>query len=520
MQPNGTSRWWALAGLSLAILAASLDVTVLTLALPTLAGAFKASEAQLQWFVTAYTLALVAAMLPAGLMGDRWGRRRVALGALILFAAGSLGCALAPSGDAFLVARIVIGAAGAALTVMALSIITVLFEPAERPRAIGVWSAANFVALPIGPILGGWILAHAWWGWIFLLNVPVAIVAVAALIAFVPESRAPVAPSVDGVGILLSSAGLVAFMDGLIRAGDAGWSDPLAIGTTLAGLLMLLVFGLWERRLGARPGGAPLVDLGLFRARGFSAGVVLTAFGGLVLFGILFALPQYLQAVRGLDAEGTGLRLLPLIAGLVAGALPADRFAARIGPRRAVAVGFAVMAGAAAVGATTTVASGDALTAAWTLVAGFGAGICFATAAASALVALSAERSGVGAALLQAVTKLGPALGATLLGSVLNGTYRASLDLHGVPVGEVGAVEQSVFGGLATAQRLGHSELLASVRAAFVAGMDAALVAAAVIAVIGLGLALAFLAGRTVPDPTAAGASAMMPSHASGRGSR
>ncbi len=160
-------RWWALGALTLAVLAVGLDGTVLSVALPTLARSLHASESQLQWFSSGYLLVLGAAMLPAGLLGDRYGRKRTLLVALALFAAGSAACAAAPSSGAFIAARAVLGIAGAGVIVMALSSLTVLFSEQERPKAVGVWAAANFLALPIGPILGGWLLSHYWWGWVF-----------------------------------------------------------------------------------------------------------------------------------------------------------------------------------------------------------------------------------------------------------------------------------------------------------------------------------------------------------------
>ena len=489
-------RWWALGAMSLAILAISLDATVLTLALPTLAGALKASESELQWFITAYTLALAAGMLPAGLVGDRFGRRRLALVALVVFGIGSIACAVAPSPTFFIAARVVVGLAGAALIVMALSLVTVLFSETERPRAIGLWSAANFIALPLGPILGGWILSNAWWGWIFLMNVPVVAIALVAVVRLVPESRAPQAPGVDTVGVLLSSVGLVALMYGIVQAGENGWGSGAALVPAVAGLALLTIFFAWERRLAGHPDAQPLIDLGLFRSRSFTWGVILTAFGGLGLFGALFALPQYLQAIAGLDAQGAGVRLLPMIAGLVVGAVPADRVAARVGAKVAVAAGFAITVGGMALGAGMTSGSGDAYLALWTFIVGAGGGICFATAASAALVELSAERSGVGSAVLQTVVKLGPAFGASILGSVLNGTYVGQLHLNGLPAQAVATAQSSVFGGLAVAQQLGSSDLLASVRSAFMAGMDDAVRVAAGIAVVGIVLTVAFLPGR------------------------
>jgi len=496
MVRGGNRRWWALAGISLALLAVGLDATVLSLALPTLAGALRASESELQWFVTAYTLALTAAMLPAGLIGDRFGRRIVLLGALVVFGTASLACAWAPSAITFIVARAVLGLAGAGMIVMALSVITVLFDEDERPRAIGVWGAANFLSLPIGPILGGWMLSTMWWGWVFLLNIPVVIVGILAVVILVPESRAAIRPHIDWPGVVTSSAGLSLLMYGLIEAGRLGWGDANAYGPMLGGLVVLVMFAALEGRR-ARNGGQPLVDLGLFRSRSFTWGVVLAGLGIFGLFGLLFTLPQYWQAIQGLDAQGAGLRLLPTILGMAAGAIPADRVAARIGPKLTVGLGLALIAGGMAVGSTMTAATTDGLVAAWTLVVGFGAGLGLATAASAAMVELDAEHSGVGSALVQAVIKLGPAFGATILGSVLTGTYQRLVPLAGLPAEAAAAVRESVFGGLAVAHQAGSSALADGVRSAFIAGMDDALRVAAIIAALGIGLAMAFMPRRS-----------------------
>jgi predicted MFS family arabinose efflux permease len=285
-------------------------------------------------------------------------------------------------------------------------------------------------------------------------------------------------------------------MYGIVQAGANGWSSGAALVPAVAGLALLAVFFAWERRLTRRSGTQPLIDLGLFTSRSFTWGVILTAFGGLGLFGALFALPQYLQAIAGLDAQGAGVRLLPMIAGLVVGAVPADRVAARVGAKVAVTAGFSITVGGMALGAGMTTGSGDAYLALWTFIVGAGGGICFATAASAALVELSAERSGVGSAVLQTVVKLGPAFGASILGSVLNGTYVGQLHLSGLPAQAVVTAQSSVFGGLAVAQQLGSSDLLASVRSAFMAGMDDAVRMAAGIAVVGIVLTVAFLPGR------------------------
>ena len=500
MTEVGIRSWWALGGITLGVLAAGLDATVLSLALPTLSSALHASLSQLQWFVTSYTLALSVGMLPAGLLGDRFGRKRVMLIALLAFGAGSIACALSPSPEVFIAARTELGLAGAGLTVMALSAITVLFEGKERARAVGIWGAANFLALPLGPLLGGWMLAHFWWGWVFLINVPVVMVGVPAIAMLMPESRSTENPGLDVLGLATSAAGLAALMYGLIQAGAGGW-DAGAIVPIGVALVLLAAFVVCESRLARRPGGKPLVDISLFRSRAFSFGVILTGLAVFGLFGSLFTLPQYFQAVMGTDSQGSGIRLLPLILGMVVGALPADRVAGRLGQRLTITLAFVVLAGGMGAGSTMTAASGDAVIAGWTFTVGVGAGLALATAAASALGELSGDRSGVGAALIQSVTKLGPALGATILGSVLNSTYQAHLQLSQIPGPAAAAVRRSVFAGIAVAEQLHSQALLSSVRAAFVAGMDAALVVSAVAA---LAAALIALAGLRAPA-TAAG---------------
>ena len=496
MNSIGTRRWWALAALDLGVLAVGLDVTVLSVALPTLATSLKASESDLQWFSSAYALVLAAGMLPAGVLGDRFGRKRILLAALVFFGAGSIVCAYATNPGEFIAGRVLLGAAGAAIVVMALSVMTVLFSEEERPRAVGIWAAANFLALPIGPIFGGWLLTNYWWGWIFLLNVPVALVGTLAVLGLVPESRAAQKPSLDPVGMVLVTAGLVGITYGLIELGRNSWTDAPSLAVLAIGLLLAVAFFVWERRLAKRPGGRPLVDLALFESRGFTWGTILAALGGLALIGLVFTLPQYSQGVLGLDPEGAGVRLLPLIAGMVAGAVPADRVAQKAGGKATVAFGFAVTAAALLIGATTAVDSGAWFVAGWMALLGFGMGVGFATAASAALKTIPSEKSGVASALIQAVQKVGAPLGSAIFGSVLVTVYQSSLRLSGVPPAAAGAVKQSVFAGVAVAERLHSPTLLESVRHSFVQGMDTALVLSAGIAALAAVAALIFLPGR------------------------
>jgi MFS transporter, DHA2 family, multidrug resistance protein len=491
----GNRRWWALGAVSLSVLVIGLDGTVLSVALPTLARSLHASESDLQWFSSSYLLVLAAAMLPAGLLGDRFGRKKVMLISLALFALGSVACAAAPSSGAFIAARVLLGIAGAGVIVMAVSALTVLFDERERPKAVGVWAAANFLAIPIGPILGGWLLTHYWWGWVFLMNVPVTVLGLGVASALVPESRAARTPGLDLVGTVASVAGLLAMTYGLIEAGQHGWGKPGALVPMLGGMIVIAAFLAWERRLGRQDGGQPLLDLRLFDSPSFTWGVILAAIAVLAMIGVLFTMPQYFQGVVGTDAMGSGIRLLPVIGGLIAGALPADRLARHVGAKLVVAVGFGLIGAGLLIGSGMAVGSSDAFVAIWMAIVGLGMGLTTATASSAALSQLSEEHSGVGSAVLQAVNKTGGPFGTAILGSVLTSAYLAHLQLSGLPDAAAHTVRESVFGGIAIAQQAHSQALLDSVRMAFVHGIDRALIVSAAIAFGGAVLAILFLPG-------------------------
>ena len=508
-------RWWALGALALSLIAVGLDATVLNLALPTLASALHASEDQLQWFVAAYSLTLAAGLLPGGLLGDRFGRKKILIIALVLFGAGSIACAYSPSPIALILTRALLGLGAAFLVTLSLSVITVLFSAEERPRAVGIWAAANFLALPIGPILGGWLLTNYWWGWVFLINVPVVLMGLVAVVLLLPESKSAERPGLDPLGVLTSSAGLALMTYGLIEAGQNGWGSASALLPLFGGTLLVVLFGIWERHLTRLPGGQPLVDLDLFRSASFTWGTILAAMGIFAMFGVLFTIPQYFQAVRGLDAQGAGLQLLPMIAGIVIGAGLADRLASRIGEKAVVAFGFVELALGLAAGGTTAVDTHNIFTATWTAVCGAGMGMALATAASAALSQLSAERSGVGSALMQAVQKIGVPFGVAILGSILNSGYQANLDLAGLPSAAGQAIKSSVFAGVALAGQMGSTSILDMVRSAFVSGMDRMLLVCVAIALGSVLLSLAFLprwtAGAAKPLPASKAAQIGLP---------
>jgi len=507
---HSARRWWALVAIAASVLVVGLDLTVLNLALPSMSVDLHASTGDLQWIVDAYSLVLAALILPAGLLGDRYGRKRLLVIALVLFGAASLACAYSASVGELIAARAVLGIGAAAIFPLALSVLPVLFDGPDRQRAVAAIGGASMLSFPIGPIVGGYLLDHFWWGSVFLINVPVVVIALIAVTVLLPESRSAARPSIDVAGLLVSSAGLVALTYGFIKAGQDGWSDVTAVALIAAGVVALALLPLVERRV-ARRGGHPLADLRLFRSADFRWGTILATLMSFAMFGMFFALPQYFQDVRGANALGSGIRLLPLVGGMLVGMVggtrltsprrPRDgKLAARpaAGPRTIVTAGYLLMAVAMGLGAFTTLGSSTGYTLAWVAVAGLGLGLVMPAAMGIALGALSAERSGAGSALLTAMRQVGSTIGVAVLGTVISTSYgsRVASAAAALPGQAAAAVRSSVGSGVAVAGQLGSSSLLDTVRSAFVHGMDLMLWTCGGIAVGCALLAVIFLRAR------------------------
>jgi EmrB/QacA subfamily drug resistance transporter len=503
MTATGSRRWFALAALAVSGLVVGLDLTVLNLALPTMQTALKASTSELQWFIDSYSLVFAAMLLPAGLLGDRYGRKRFLIFALLLFGVASIACAYSSSSNTLIVSRAVAGLGAAFILPLSISVIPVLFSEEERQRAITVVMGMMMIAYPIGPILGGWLLTHFWWGSVFLINVPVIAGAIAMVALLMPESRSVDRPRLDIAGAIVSSLGLTALTYGLIEAGEKGWGDARALVAMVAGAAALIAFVRLERGIMRRPAGRPLVDLSLFRSPGFTWGTVLATMVSFSMFGLLFAVPTYYQAIVGVDALGAGLRLLPMIGGLIVGAVAADRVARLAGAKITVAIGFALLATGLLLGSLTRVGTSYGFAALWVTIMGGGLGFALPAAMDAALGALSAERSGVGSALIMALRQVGGTFGVAILGSILSAAYVAGLHTAGLPAGAAATVRDGVAAGVAVAHQLGSAALLDMVRHAFVHGMSIMLVVCGGIAVAGLVLALVFLPRRSEVPATA-----------------
>jgi EmrB/QacA subfamily drug resistance transporter len=494
-------RWWALAAIMLSMLTIGFDATILNVALPTLATALHAGTDGLQWIVNAYTLVFAGLLLPLGVLGDRFGRKRLMILGLLFFGGASIVATSAGSVGALIAARAVMGIGAAILTPVGLAVLPALFPPEERAKAIAFATIGMGAGVPLGPIIGGYLLGHFWWGSIFLVNVPVAVLGLVAIALLVPESKDPAPRSADAVGGLLSTAGLVSFVYGVIEVPKRGWGDGLVAGSIALGVALLAAFVVWERRTSE-----PMIDLGLFARPRFLWGTLAATIASFALFGLLFAVPQYLQAVQRNDALNTGIRLLPLMAGLIVGARASELLGRRFGAKLPVAAGMALIAAGLTLGATTTVDTGYGLAAAWLTAVGAGTGLSLAPAMDAVLGELPPERSGAGSALTQAFRQVGGALGVALLGSLLAATYTGRLDAANLPAPAAKAAKDSVAGAVAVAGQLHSTALQASAQAAYIHAMDVVLLVCAGVALLGavlVGLFLPARAARPAAPPAA-----------------
>jgi EmrB/QacA subfamily drug resistance transporter len=502
MEPATHPRrsWFALAAIALAMLTISLDTTVLIVALPTLSDDLHASNAQLQWFSTAYTLVLAALLLPAGALGDRIGRKRVLLAALLTFGAASAWCAFAPDAASLIAARAVLGVGAAAMMPLSMAILPTLFpDPAARSRAMTIWITAMGLGMPLGPIVGGWLLEHFWWGSVFLINIPLIVAGVIAVATLVPETRSDHPRPIDLLGVLLSSAGLSSLTYGFIQLGNKSWTDATGVTAVVIGIALLVAFIGWQRRAAH-----PLIDLDLFADRTFTGGVVLATVVNFALFGVMFTLPLLYQSVQGNSALQTGVRLLPMIGGMVIATRLVEKLVARTSPGIAIGVGYALVTAGLVAGTFTHADTGYGYIAAWLGLIGFGFGITMPTTMNVAMNALDVQKAGVGSGLIQSMRQAGGTIGVAICGSVMIAGYRSELGQY-----RHAPVTDGVGPGMAIAHRSGSADFVDTVQDAFTHGMAAMLwvaAAACLLAAIAGPLVLRGQAGAipvTPPAPVA-----------------
>jgi MFS transporter, DHA2 family, multidrug resistance protein len=448
---SGRGRWLGLAALVLSGLVIGLDTTILFTALPSLSEELGATTSQLQWISAAYTLAWAGLLIPAGVFGDRWGRKRLLLFGLLLFGLASVAASRMTSADGLIAARAVMGAGAAVIMPLTLAVLPTLFSEAERPRAISVTAVGTFLGLPLGPLVAGWLLTHYAWGSIFLINAPVVVLAVLGVAFLIPESRDPEAPRLDAAGAALVIAGVTGAVYGIIQGPTSGWANGTVIASLAAGGALLAAFVAWELKVEH-----PLIDLRLFLDRRFTWSTAAFAVVGFALTGVMFVVTPYLQVVQGADAQATGIRLLPMIAGVMVGALGGERVATRLGTKIAVTAGLLVAAAGLVLLSRAGAGTGYGLVAAALAVTGVGIGLALPAALDAILGALPPAQMGAGNGLTRALQQIAASLGVAVLGSILNTAYRNGVQGHlgGLPAQAQQAVQDSVAGAAVVAQHL------------------------------------------------------------------
>ena len=492
-------RWWTLAALCLTLAIIGIDNTILNVALPTLVREIHASNSELQWIVDAYTLVFAGLLLTSGSLGDRFGRKRALMVGLVVFGGGSVAAAWSGNATQLILCRAIMGIGASLIMPATLSILTNVFHnPRERARAIGIWAGVSGIGIAIGPITGGILLKHFWWGSVFLVNVPVVVAALVCGAFLIPDSRDPQAHRLDLVGAGLSIVGLSSLLFAIIEGPSRGWTDSAVLTGFALAAVVLGSFVLWELH-----SKEPMLDVSLFRNPRFTVASLSVTAAFFAVNGALFLLTQLLQFVKGYTALEAGLRVAPMaVMFMIMGPVSA-RLAERVGTKLTVTAGLVFGALGMAVVATNDAGSPYLQVFAGVITISFGMGLVMAPATASIMQALPRSKAGVGSAVNDTTRQVGGAMGVAVMGSLFASAYSSSIDAHvpglGLASGAVDRAGQSVGAALSVAHAAGGSvgrALTSVVDDAFVHGMRVGLGAGAVIALAGAVLAFKFLPAR------------------------
>nr|WP_236068108.1 MFS transporter [Streptomyces brasiliscabiei] len=462
----------------LAQLTVLLDNTVLNVAIPSLTEELGAATSDIQWMINAYSLVQSGLLLTAGSAADRYGRKKMLIAGLVLFGIGSLAAGLAQSTGQLIAARAGMGVGGALLLTTTLAVAMQIFAPGEQPKAIGIWAAVNALGFAAGPLLGGFMLGHFWWGAIFLVNLPVVALGLVAVIALVPESKNPQGDRPDLLGALLSTIGMTALVYAIISGPEHGWTSGPVLATAAVAVVVLAAFAYGESRIPY-----PMLDPHFFRDRRFTgavSGAVLITFG---MGGALFLLTQHLQFVLGYDALEAGLRIAPLALTVVVlnfSGLSA-KWTAKLGMPVSIALGMVLMSGGL-VSVATMASGGYAGTLLGLVLIGVGCAVANPAMAHAIMSSIPPAKAGVGAGINGTLAEFGTGLGVAVLGAVLNSRFAALVSVSAA----------SLPAALAAADTAGER---AAVMSAFSSGLETSLLVGAVAVLLG-GLVAAGLLRR------------------------
>lgn len=489
-------RWWMLLVLSISLIIVVIDTTILNVTIPTLQRELGASASTLQWIVDSFVLAVAGLLLTMGALGDKFGRKRALLAGLVVYGLASLLAAYSATSGQLIAARVFMGVGGALITPATLSVIAYVFPPEERAKAIGIWTAVAALGIPIGPVLGGYLLENYWWGSVFFVNVPTVLLVLGAAFVLVPESRAPTARGLDFPGMVLSTAALSALVFGIIEAPSKGWSDSIILGAFAGALTLGAAFIVYELKTDH-----PMLNIRLFRARRLSIGAMALMITFLTLIGMAFILTQYLQIVRAYTPFDAGVRVVPLALGAIIGSMMSFRLVSKFGSNIVIAGGLMVITVALVVLSLLDVSTAYLVIGLALFVFGVGMGNTMAPATDAIMGSIPTANSGVGGAINNSSRQVGAALGVGILGSILNSFYSSNLDgkVTALPAEAAAAAKNSIGAAVQVSTSvegpIGDS-FRSAANAAFVDAFGVTMLFGAAIAFIGALVVLRFMPAR------------------------
>jgi EmrB/QacA subfamily drug resistance transporter len=492
----------ALGVLCLSAFVVNVDATIVNVALPTLSRQLNADTAELQWIVDAYTLVMAGLMLAVGSLSDRYGRRGWLIGGLAVFAVTSTVAALVDSANGLIAARAAMGTGAAVIFPATLAIITNIFtDPVHRAKAIGAWAATVGVGVAVGPISGGWLLEHFAWDSIFLVNVPIALLAIIGGVLFVPTSKDPATHAVDVLGLVLSAVGITVLVYTIIKAPTDGWTSGRTLAEFFLAAAVLTTFAWWEHRQTH-----PMLDVSVFRNRRFAGGSLAVTAGFLTLFGFIFVITQYFQFVKTYDAFETGVRLLPVAISIALASVLGPQLAETLGTTRVVAGGLAIFAAGLGWAATVSAHTTYLEIATQMVLLGSGLGLTVAPATEAIMGSLSADKAAVGSAVNDTTRELGGTLGVAIVGSIFASVYSSHLTqssaLEAVPDADRTAMRDSMAAAQQVIARLPFPQaptVHAAVETAFLDGLRIGSLVAAGIAAVAAAVVAVLLPARQAP---------------------
>jgi EmrB/QacA subfamily drug resistance transporter len=470
-------RWWILSVLCLSLVLVVVGNSSLNIALPSMARDLDASDSQLQWIVDAYAIVFAGLLLPAGALGDRFGRKGALQLGLTVFGIGTLAATLADSPNQVIACRAFMGIGAAFVMPGTLSILATVFPPAERPKAIAIWAGFAGAGGAFGILMSGVLLDHFWWGSVFFVNIPVIALALVAGAILLPTSKDPGHTPLDFPGAALSIAGLASLVYSIIEAPTKGWTSGRTVGVFLLAVVLLTAFVWWERHTPR-----PMLDLSMFANPRFTTGCVTIFLGFMAMFGMFLIMTLYMQSARGWGPLGTGVRLLPFPVAMMISAPRSAGFTERYGPRRVITAGLALIFVGFVLASQLDTHSSYLLLLASAVFMGVGMGQTMPPSTSAIMSSLPMHKAGVGSAVNDTTREVGGALGIAILGSLTSWRYKATL-----PDGAPDEIRRGIEHAAAAAGQIGGADgqaLLTQAREAFVNGLEAAYLVGAALAVL------------------------------------